>query len=144
MAGLPARVRRIGPVLATSAIGNVDASVYRTDQIPAVNTEAITVYSTGPGLLRTLQGQVAAGRFLSAATSRYPAVVLGSDAAAALGIDRADGSVQVWLGGRWFAVTGILEPLALAPELDRTALVGLPVAKRLLRASARPVQLSSQ
>ena len=137
----PAMVRRIGPVLAASAIGDVQASVYRNDRIPAVNTEAITVYSAGTGLLGTLQGHMAQGRFLSHATARYPAVVLGSDAASALGIDRADGSVRVWLGNRWFGVVGILQKLPLAPELDRTALIGLPVAEHVLHASKHPVQI---
>ena len=136
-----AMARRIGPVLAASAIGDVHASVYRNDRIPAVNTEAITVYSADAGLLRTLQGHMARGRFLSAATSRYPAVVLGTDAAAALGIDRADGSVRVWLANRWFGVIGILDRLPLAPELDRSALIGLPVAERLLHASGHAVQM---
>src|SRR5215472_9011119 len=137
----PAMVRRIGPVLAASAIGDVQASVYRNDRIPAVNTGAVTVYSADTSLLRTLQGHVAKGRFLSAATARYPAVVLGADAASALGIDRADGSVRVWLGNRWFGVVGILERLPLAPELDRTALIGFPAGVRLLHASGRPVQI---
>jgi putative ABC transport system permease protein len=34
----------------------------------------------------------------------------------------------VWLGGRWFTVIGILAPLELAPEIDRSALIGFPVA----------------
>src|SRR5712692_5618089 len=137
----PAMVRRIGPVLAASAIGDVHASVYRNDRIPAVNTEAVTVYSADTSLLKTLQGQMARGRFLSDATARYPAVVLGADAASALGIDRADGSVRVWLGNHWFGVIGILGRLPLAPELDRTALIGLPAAVHLLHASGHPVQI---
>ena len=68
------------------------------NRISPANTNAITVYSADTSLLRTLQGQLARGTFLNAATARYPAVVLG--AAAALGIDRADGTVQVWLGQR--------------------------------------------
>ncbi len=137
----PAMARRIGPVITASAIGDVRASVYRNDRIPAVNSEAITVYAAGPGLLATLQGRLAGGSFLSAATSRYPAVVLGADAASALGIDLADGSVQVWLGSHWFSVIGILDPLPLAPELDRTALIGFGVAGHLLHAPGLPVQL---
>ena len=66
-------------------------------------------------------------------------MVLGPDAAAALGIDRT--GVQVWLGNRWFGVIGIMRPLPLAPELDRTALIGYPVAQRLLHATAAPVQI---
>jgi ABC-type lipoprotein release transport system permease subunit len=137
----PAMVRRIGPVLAASAIGDVQAAVYRNDRIPSANTEAITVYCADTSLLTTLQGHMAKGRFLSAATARYPAVVLGADAASALGIDRADGSVRVWLGNRWFGVVGILDPLPLAPELDRTALIGFPAGERLLYANGRPVQI---
>ncbi len=137
----PSMISRIGPVINASAIGDVPANIYRTDRIPAANTAAITVYSADPGLLRTLQGRLAAGRFLNTATARFPAVVLGADAAQALGIDRAGGSVEVWLGGRWFGVTGILKPLILAPELDRAALIGFPVASRLLRAGPAPIEV---
>jgi len=137
----PAMIRRIGPVLAAAAIGDVHAAVYRNDHIPSVNTDAITVYSADTNLLTTLQGHVARGRFLSAATSRYPAVVLGADAARALGVDRADGSVRLWLGNQWFRVVGILDRLPLAPELDRTALIGFPVAEHLLYSAGRPIQV---
>ena len=37
-------------------------------------------------------------------------------------IDRT--GVRVWLGGRWFTVVGILEPVTLADALDSAALVG--------------------
>ena len=137
----PAMVARIGPVIGASAIGAVNAQVYKNDHISPANTNAITVYSADTSLLRTLQGQLAAGTFLSAVTARYPAVVLGQDAAAALGVDRAVGTVQVWLGNRWFSVIGIMRPLPLAPELDRTALIGYPAAQRLLHATAAPVQI---
>ncbi len=137
----PAMVRRVGPVLAASAIGDVHASVYRNDHIPVVNTDAITVYWADTSLLRTLQGHPAQGRFLTAASSRFPAVVLGADAASALGVDRADGTVQLWLGNHWFSVVGILQRLPLAPELDRTALIGATVARRLLHAGGSPVQI---
>jgi putative ABC transport system permease protein len=140
-AAAPSMVTRIGPVIAASAIGDVNAEVYRNNRISPANTNAITVYSADTSLLRTLQGQLGRGTFLNAATARYPAVVLGADAAAALGIDRADGTVQVWLGQRWFGVIGIMRPLPLAPELDRTALIGDPVARRLLHATAAPVQI---
>jgi putative ABC transport system permease protein len=136
-----AMVARIGPVRSASAIGDVNASVYRSDRIPSVNTDAITVYSADVGLLDSLQGRLYRGRFLNGATAHLPAVVLGADAAAALGVDSADGSTQLWLGNHWFAVTGILDHLALAPELDRAALIGLPVARKLLHASGDPIEL---
>ncbi|HEV2374265.1 MAG TPA: ABC transporter permease [Streptosporangiaceae bacterium] len=136
-----AMAARIGPVISAAAIGDVNANVYRNNRVSPANTEAVTVYSADAGLLHTLQGHLAHGVFLNAATSHYPATVLGSETAAALGIDRADGSVQVWLGNHWFSVIGIMEPLPLAPELDRTALIGYPVAQRLLHASGAPVEV---
>ena len=137
----PGMIARIGPVIDDAAIGDVPVNIYRSDRIPATNTNAITVYWAQPGLLHTLQGQMAKGAFLTTATARYPSVVLGQYAAQALGIDRADGSVLVWIGDHWFAVTGILDPLKLAPELDTAALVGQPVARQLLHAGVSPVQV---
>ena len=137
----PAMVARIGPVQSAAAIGDVAASVYRNDRIPAANTDAITVYSATTNLLRTVQGHLARGAFLNQATARFPAAVLGASAASALGIDQAGGRVQVWLGGHWFAVAGILEPVSLAPELDRAVLIGLPIARSLLHARSAPAEI---
>jgi putative ABC transport system permease protein len=140
-ASAPAMVGRIGPVVAASAIGDVNASVYRNDRISSANTNAITVYAAQPNLLVTVQGHLADGSFLNPATAHYPAVVLGADAASALGVNRADGSVLVWLGGHWFSVAGILDPVPLAPELDRSALIGYAVAGRLLHSPGYPAEI---
>lgn len=137
----PAMVARIAPVLGASAIGDVNANVYRNDRISVANTEAVTVYAAQTNLLRTLEGHLARGRFLNAATDHFPAVVLGADAASALGVDRADGSTQVWLGNHWFSVIGILQRFPLAPELDRAALIGFPSAEKLLGADGLPVEI---
>ncbi len=139
----PAMIARIGPVTAAAAIGDVgqNVGVYRNPLISSANTNAIAVYAAGTNLARTVQATMARGTFLNAATARYPAVVLGAAAATALGIDRADGSIQLWLGDHQFAVVGILDPVALAPELDRSALVGFAVAERLLRANGAPVEI---
>ncbi len=118
----PVMAARIGPVQAAAAIGDVAANVYRNDRIPAANSDAITVYWATTNLLRTVQGHLARGTFLDPAPTRFPAAVLGASAASALGIDRAGGQAQVWLGGHWFAVAGILRPVPLAPELDRAVL----------------------
>jgi len=125
----PAMAARIGPVISVGAVGQVGVSVYKNDRIPAADNESVAVDAADPGLLGTVEGHLSRGRFLNAASARYPAVVLGSDAASALGIDQP--GTQVWLGGRWFTVVGIIQPLALAPELDRTALIGFAEAARL-------------
>lgn len=127
-------ISRIGPVQGASAIGDVDANVFRSDRINAANTNAITVYSADIDLLATVRGSVAAGTFLTSANCHFPGVVLGADAAHALGVDRADGTTQLWLGGHWFTVIGVLNPLPLTPELDRSALIGFPIAEHLLHA----------
>src|SRR5258708_8877689 len=137
----PAMVSRIGPVIAASAIGDVSASVYRSDRISAADSNAITVYAAQTNLVATLQGPLADGTFLNAATARFGAVVLGGGAARGLGINRGDGSVLVWLGGHWFSVAGILDRLPLAPELDRSALIGYPVAVRLLHSRGSPAEI---
>jgi putative ABC transport system permease protein len=46
--------------------------------------------------------------------------------------------LAVWLGGRWFAVVGILNPVTLAPEIDSAALVGWQVAASLLGFDGHP------
>jgi putative ABC transport system permease protein len=134
-------VRRIGPVLSASATGTVDATVRRTDKIPANETGAISVMAARPDLLGTVGGRVHSGGWLNDAIARYPAVVLGSTAAQRLGIGRAGPDVQVWLGGRWFTVVGILDPVELAGELDSAALVGFDVAGRLLGFDGHPTRL---
>ncbi len=128
----PAMISRIGPVTSDAATASLSDLVYRNQHIPTVDSQAITVEAADIGLAPTVQARMWAGRFLNAATARLPAVVLGHDAAAALGVDRGDGRVVVWLGDRWFDVVGIMEPVTLAPELDRAALVGFPAAHRLL------------
>jgi putative ABC transport system permease protein len=135
-AKLPEQARgmigRIGPVDEVSAVEAVDASVRRTGYISEEETGGITVLAADLDLPATLGATLRAGVFLNAASSRYPAVVLGSIAAERLGIDRV--GVDVWLGNQWFTVVGILNPIELAPDLDRSALVGLPIAKELLGA----------
>ena len=126
----PGMIGRIGPVERTSSTGRIDATVRRSDKIPAEETGGISVLAADTHLLGTLGGGVAEGAFLNDAMARYPAVVLGATAAERLGIDRVGG--QVWLGDRWFTVVGILEPITLAPEIDRAALIGFGVAESLL------------
>lgn len=123
-----AMVRRIGPVEAVASSSPVSASVRRTDHISSAQTGGIAVKAADPQLLATLRGTVAAGRFLDGATARYPTVVLGAVSAQRLGVTRADGSVRLWLDEQWFTVIGILDPLPLAPEIDRAALIGYGAA----------------
>jgi putative ABC transport system permease protein len=126
-------IGRIRPVEAVSAVETLDATVRRTSYIPEEETGGISVTAADINLLTTLGATIRRGIYLNAATVRYPAVVLGSDAAERLGITRA--GVDVWLGEHWFSVVGILDPVELDPNLDSAALIGLPIAKKLFDAS---------
>jgi putative ABC transport system permease protein len=66
------------------------------------------------------------------ATKRLCAVVLGAAAAERLGFSRVYPGQRVWLDGQWFYVAGILAPATLVPDIDASALVGYPAARRYL------------
>jgi putative ABC transport system permease protein len=128
-----AMIGRIGSVQSTTAIGQVvDAKVYRSDKIPAPQSGGIGTYAARTDLLHTVGATVASGTWLNDATARYPAVVLGATTAERLGIGAINRNMQIWLGGRWFTVIGILDPVPLAPELDLGTLIGWQAARRYL------------
>ncbi|MEU2429111.1 ABC transporter permease [Streptomyces sp. NPDC007861] len=134
-----AMIERIGPVDSVSAIGRISgAKVYRTDRIPASQTGGIAAYAVRTDLLDTVGATVRSGTWLNGATGRYPAVVLGAEAAERLGVTRAGSEVRVLVGGEWFTVVGILEPAPLAPELDSAALTGWPAAESVLGFDGHP------
>jgi putative ABC transport system permease protein len=132
---------RIGPVEGAAGVTATTATVRRTDRISAAETGGIAVQAADPKLLATLKGTLAAGRFIDAAIERYPAVVLGAVAAQRLGIRSLQAPLLVWIGERWWSVVGILDPLPLAPEIDRSALVGREAAQQLLDANEAPTTL---
>jgi putative ABC transport system permease protein len=118
--------KRIGPVTAATATGKTGKTARRTDKIPSDETSGLGLYAATPNLLGVLGGKVCSGAFLGPATQNYPTVVLGSVAAARLGIDHVDPAKppQVWICGQWFTVIGVLGPMPLAPEIERSVLVG--------------------
>jgi putative ABC transport system permease protein len=134
-----AMVGRIGPVESVSATGKVaDAKVYRSDKIPPAQSGGIAALAARTDLPGVVGATVASGTWLNDATARYPAVVLGARTAELLGIGAAEPDLQIWLGGRWCTVVGVLEPVPLAPELDLAALVGWRAAERYLSFDGSP------
>jgi putative ABC transport system permease protein len=107
-------------------------NVYRSRLIPVTNTGGLQVRATSLNLLSVLNTGVARGTWLNAGTAQEPVAVLGSTAAQRLGVDRTFPDQRIWLGGRWFNVTGVLEPSPLEPDIDTSALIGYPAARRYL------------
>ncbi len=125
-----AMVGRIGPVTAVSSVASVSADVYRTTYVPSGQTGGIQVKAAQPNLAALLGGTVAQGRFLDAATVNYPVAVLGAVAAQRLGVTTLAGGPAIDVGGSYYSVAGVLNPLPLAPDIDRSALIGFPQAER--------------
>ncbi|MFI5844820.1 ABC transporter permease [Catenuloplanes sp. NPDC051500] len=123
---------RLDGVTGVTATGRLDQGVYRSDLIPAGLTNGLGVLAVRADLLGPVGGALAYGSWLNEVTMRGPALVLGAEAARLLGVHRADPDVRLWLGNRWFVVTGVLQPAPLAPELDTAVLVGWPAAQELL------------
>jgi putative ABC transport system permease protein len=137
------RIRLLGDVDSSAAVTQIGgATVRRSSYVPPEVTDGIVLDAAEPQLLRTLEGALAAGRFIDRATERYPALVLGAKAAQRLGIRGLGGGiVQVYVAGRYFTVVGILEPLPLAPELDSAALIGYPAAARTFGTDRSPSEV---
>jgi putative ABC transport system permease protein len=139
-----AMVARIDGVQRVAQTGSVDGAVYRNDHIPAGQTNGIQIKAASLNLPATLGAVVADGRWLTGATSHFPATVLGATAAARLGVSSVSGSPQVYLAGQWFTVVGILDPVQLVPDADPLAFVGWPVARERLAFDGYPTSLYSR
>jgi putative ABC transport system permease protein len=138
----PQMVRRIGPVRQVGSTGTLSKATVRRNQfIDPLVTGGIQVQAADLGLMPTVGTTMRTGTWLNDAIGRYPAVVLGSVAATRLGINDLRKPVQIWIGGRWFAVVGILNSAALAPEIDRSALVGWEAAKTYLGFDGHPTTI---
>ncbi|MDP4502799.1 ABC transporter permease [Nonomuraea turcica] len=137
-----AMIERIGPVEAASAVAKISAAkVYRSEQIPEAQTGGIATYAARLDLPATVGATLRSGTWLNQATERYPAAVLGSAAAQRLGIGAVSQDTQVVVGGQRFSVVGVLNPVALATDLDSGVMVGWPVAEERLDFDGHPTTL---
>ncbi|TQF04436.1 ABC transporter permease [Kitasatospora acidiphila] len=143
----PDMVARIGPVTVASAVANTNTVVARSDKVDPDNDTGLAVLAGKLNLLQAINGKVQSGRFLDAATERFPTTVLGSAAASRLGIttlptDRP--GPQVYIDNHWFTVIGILAPVPLAPDIDHSVLVGWDAAKAQLGFNGNPTVIYVQ
>lgn len=137
-----AMVSRIAPVTDVTEIGGISSTyVYRNSFVPAIKTNGISVTAADPALPATLGASLAHGTFLNAATAHYPAVVLGAEAATLLGIHDLANPTQVLIGGHWFTVIGILNPVELVSQMDSMAFIGFPIAEQYFGFDGHPTEL---
>jgi putative ABC transport system permease protein len=135
----PGMIGRISGVAQVQDVGTVNnASAYRNQLIPPIDSNSLTVDAASLGLLQTVGTSMAQGSYLNAATAQEPVVVLGADAAPLLGINRVFSGERIWLGGQWFYIAGIMRPALLDPALDFSALVGFPAAEQYLGFDGHP------
>jgi len=135
-------VSRVGPVTNVAEIGSIaNVYVYRNPLIPAVQTGGIALTTADGSLPGTLGFTMAHGTFLNSALARYPTVVLGAEAASLLGIQNLAAPTQVWIGGYWFTVVGIMKPVTLVSQLDSMAFIGFPIAEQYFAFDGHPTEL---
>ncbi|MFF3248733.1 ABC transporter permease [Streptomyces sp. NPDC002870] len=134
-------VSRIAPVTVTSAVANTHAAVHRSDRVGSSDYSGLTVLATKRNLLEAVNGSVRSGQFLNAGTEKLPTAVLGSAAASRLGFSELnpdDPAPQIYINKRWFTVIGILDPVTLAADIDRSVMVGWEAAGNQLRFDGHP------
>ncbi|MFJ9379565.1 ABC transporter permease [Streptomyces sp. NPDC101455] len=134
-------VRRIGPVTMVSAVANTHATVHRSDRVDPSDYAGLTILASKANLLPAINAEVRSGRFLNAATERFPTAVLGSVAATRLGFAKLNDrgpAPQIYINDRWFTVIGILARTPLSPDIDRSVLVGWDAARAQLKFDGHP------
>jgi putative ABC transport system permease protein len=140
-ASAPGMIARLPGVIAVQDTGAVNVSAYKSPLIPSIETNALSVDAATLGLPAAAGTGLAQGRFLNAATAGEPVAVLGAVTAQLLGIDRIVPGMRIWVGGRWFSVTGILKPASYAPEIDAAVLIGFAAAEKYLGFDGHPSQI---
>jgi putative ABC transport system permease protein len=137
----PAMISRLPGVRQVAHVGKIPGAVYRNDHMPQLSTGGISIMASSLTLPETLGAQVTSGSWLSQATERFPATVLGAATARRLGISDATGRSQVFLGGQWFTVIGILGSALLDQSIDSAALIGYPAATARLGFDGAPTTI---
>ena len=132
---------RVTPVEQVTTTALLEANVLRNDLVPPLETGGLSVLAVPINLPGVLNTPVVAGRFLDAASSTVPTVVLGWVAAERLAIADVDIERRIFIGGEWFTVIGILDDMPLHPDIERSVMIGEPVARDLFEPSLKPTAL---
>lgn len=137
----PGMISRLPGVERVAHVGRVAGAVYRNDHVPEISTGGISILASSSALPDTLGVPVVSGSWFNPATERVPTTVLGWATARRLGITEVTGSPQVYLGGQWFTVIGVLGSAQLDQSIDAAALIGYPVAMERLGFDGAPTTI---
>jgi putative ABC transport system permease protein len=138
----PAMIARADGVLAVTPTAELTTvHAYRTDLVPPQQTGSLAVRAADASLLSTLGARLDSGTFLNPANRAYPVAVLGAQAARQLGVTTDNTPTRIWLTGHWFAVVGVLAAVVLAPEIDRSVLIGFPAAATVFGHDGHPSRI---
>lgn len=124
--------KRQDDILAAAGAGTVkNTAVYRNPFVSELQTKGLGVMTAWGELPDVLGGGMRSGRWLDTSLTAPAQIVLGSEAARRLGVTDTGADSQLWIGGRWVQIVGILEPFQLASDLDTQAFVPHGLAEQL-------------
>ncbi|QTG75459.1 ABC transporter permease [Trueperella pecoris] len=132
-----ARIDGVEHVGWTAELPSVHA--YRNGLIERGATNGLSVAVANGDVLSTTSTQIRRGSWFNDATQKYPTTVLGATAAQRLGVVSPGGLIEV--GGIAHTVIGILQPSALAPQLNTMVMVGRSNAIERLGFNGAPTLL---
>lgn len=118
------RLERIAGVEQAGAVGQVNVDGADITAVPvndpsAARSATPQVLATTPGMLQAVRGSVVTGRYFDAGHDERAdrVVVLGSRAAARLGVNRVDRQPSIFIGQRPYTVIGIVDDVSRRSDL---------------------------
>ncbi len=129
---------RVGPVEQVTSTALLDVDVLRNDLVSPLETGGLSVLAAPTDMATVLNSEVIDGKLLDEASAGLPVALLGRIAAQRLGISDVATARRVFIGSEWFEVGGILGEMRLHPDIERAAIIGEPVARRLFSEDLKP------
>ena len=131
------RLRRLNGVAEAGTLADVDVRGALVRSVPvndplAAGAIQLPMKAASPGLFRAVHARLSTGRFFDAGHSRRAdrVLVLGSNAARRLGIERIDQQPAVFVGDRLYAVIGLLSSVQRHASLLGSAIMPEGTAER--------------